>query len=37
MRMLDCKTSYIDAVGEMHCNSSVEQAEPQDIVKTLGA
>jgi hypothetical protein len=35
-RVLYCKTSYLDTVGQPNCNSEVEQAEPQDIDKTLG-
>lgn len=35
-RMYEYKTSYIDTVGEIHCNSNVELAEPQNIGKTLG-
>lgn len=29
--------SYLDGVGETQCNIRVEQAEPQDFGKTLGA
>gem|GEM_PF-5021959 len=35
--MYDCKTSYIDVASKTQCNISVDQAEPQDIGKTLGA
>jgi len=30
------KNSYLDDAGQLNCNSEVEQAEPQDIDKTLG-
>ena len=34
--MLDCKTSYLDSVGQRICSHDVELAEPQDTGKTLG-
>lgn len=34
--MLDCKSSYLDSVGQRICSHDVELAEPQDTGKTLG-
>jgi hypothetical protein len=30
------KTSYLDSADQSNCNRDVEQAEPQDLGKTLG-